>query len=382
VATTISVAAMVLSLSFINGFQKVISDKIYSFWGHVRVQQIEPFRVSMAEERPIFRNDSAEGLIRQHPGVRHLQTFATRSAILKTTETLEGVLFKGVGPEYAFASIESFRLRGRWPKPADSSYVSEIMLSEHLARQLRRDTGQQVMVYFIQPGEEKPRTRKLTICGIYRTGIDVYDRTYVIGDIGLIRRLNNWDNRMIGGYELLLQDPEQALPISDDIYASLPAGWTSKTMEEIYPEIFDWLNLQDANKYILLTVMAIVAMINLITCLLIMVLERTRMIGLLKAVGAEEGLIRKLFLIQGSFISLTGVIAGLVIGLGISLIQLKTGFIKLDEEAYYMRTAPVEIIWWQVGLVCLGTFLLSLLLLLLPALISKRINVVKAIQFR
>ena len=373
---------MVLSLSFINGFQKVISDKIYSFWGHVRVQQIEPFRVSMAEERPIFRNDSAEGLIRQHPGVRHLQTFATRSAILKTTETLEGVLFKGVGPEYAFASIESFRLRGRWPKPADSSYVSEIMLSEHLARQLRRDTGQQVMVYFIQPGEEKPRTRKLTICGIYRTGIDVYDRTYVIGDIGLIRRLNNWDNRMIGGYELLLQDPEQALPISDDIYALLPAGWTSKTMEEIYPEIFDWLNLQDANKYILLTVMAIVAMINLITCLLIMVLERTRMIGLLKAVGAEEGLIRKLFLIQGSFISLTGVIAGLVIGLGISLIQLKTGFIKLDEEAYYMRTAPVEIIWWQVGLVCLGTFLLSLLLLLLPALISKRINVVKAIQFR
>lgn len=373
---------MVLSLSFVNGFQKVIADKVFSFWGHARVQQFQPFRVSIAEEPPIERSDSAEQVMRQSSQVKFMQAFVTRSAILKTTETLEGVLFKGVGTDYHFENIESFRIQGQWPKRADSGYSSEIMISAYMAAQLKREVGQHLLVYFIQPGEEKPRTRRLTISGIYRTGIEIYDRTYVIGDIGLIRRLNDWDNKTIGGYELIYHDPSSMEESSSSIYEKLPQGWTCKTMPEIYPEIFDWLNLQSTNKYILLTIMSIVALINLITCLLIMVLERTRMIGILKALGGSDGLIQQIFLLQGAFITVLGILAGLAIGLGISFLQLKTGFIPLDEEAYYMSTAPVEIIWWQVALVCAATFLLCFLMLVIPTVISRRINPVKAIQFR
>lgn len=381
VATTISVAAMILSLSFVNGFQKVISDKVYRFWGDIRIQQIEPYKVSIAEESQILRNDSMSTVIQQHPGVQFIQPFATRSAILKTNETLEGVLFKGVEKGYHFDHLSSFKIRGRWPHFPDSGYSSEIMLSETLSKQLKRDVGQSLLVYFIQEGEEKPRTRKLLISGIFRTGIDVYDKSFVIGDLNVLRKVNNWENGMIGGYEVVVKDPSTIDKLSEDIYTLLPPGWTSRTMRELYPEIFDWLELQSTNKYILLTIMSIIAIINLITCLLIMVLERTRMIGLLKALGSSNGLVQRIFLIQASIITMIGIMAGLFIGLGISFLQLKTGFITLDESAYYMRTAPVEIIWWQVGAVCLATFIISLLMLIIPSLISRKIDPVKAIQF-
>ena len=382
VATTISVAAMILSLSFVNGFQKVISDKVYSFWGHIRVQQIEPYKVSIAEESTFKRDPNTEKLVNTTTGVKFIQSFATRSAILKTGETLEGVLFKGVEKGYHFSEIDRFRIKGKWPQHTDSGYSNEIMISEGMSKKLNRTISEDILVYFILPGEEKPRTRKLKITGIYRTGIDFYDKTFIIGDINLLRRVSNWDTDIIGGYEVVVKDPHLALSISDKIYEGLPPGITSRTMPEIYPEIFDWLNLQTANKYVLLTIMSIVAIINLITCLLIMVLERTRMIGLLKALGSSDSLIQRIFLIQGSYITTIGIFAGLFIGLGISFIQLKTGFITLDEEAYYMRTAPVDIIWWQVGLVCLGTFIVSALMLMIPSLISKKVNPVKAIQFR
>lgn len=382
IATTISVAAMVLSLSFVNGFQKVISEKVYSFWGHIRVQQIEPYRVSIAEESLIPKNDSIVRVVQQHPQVDFIQAFATRSAILKTNETLEGVLFKGVEKGYHFDHhIKSFRLNGKWPAFSDSGYSNEIMLSDHLSKQLKRKTGDDLLVYFIQPGDDRPKIRKLHISGVFRTGIDIYDRSFIIGDLRLLRQANNWENDLIGGYEVVLKNTPDLAAVSEEIYERLPSGWTSRTMPELYPEIFDWLELQSTNKYILLTVMSIVAIINLITCLLIMVLERTRMIGLLKALGSNNGTIQRIFILQASFISATGICIGLLIGLGISYLQLKTGFITLDEEAYYMSTAPVEIIWWQVGLVCLASFLISLLMLIIPSLISRKINPVKAIKF-
>lgn len=380
-ATALSVATMVLSLSFVNGFQKVVSEKVFSFWGHVRVQHFEPFKVSIAEEYPIQKNDTAEMVVHDDLRVKYLQPYATKSAILKSAETIEGVLFKGVDKTYHFEGIESFRVRGRWPSPVDSSYSSEMMISQYLADQLKVDTGASILIYFIQPGQEKPRTRKLIISGIYKTGIEIYDRNFVLGDIGLIRRLNNWDSTMIGGYEVVLKDYTHMDEVSASIYEQLPTGWDSRTMKEIYPEIFDWLNLQNANKYILLSVMTAVAVINLITCLIILVLERTRMIGVLKALGSTDWTVQRVFMVQGAYITVLGVAWGLVIGLGLSILQLKTGFIKLNEEAYYMSVAPVDIIWWQVVAVAIGTFTVCFLILLIPSLISRKISPAKAIQF-
>ena len=178
---------MVISLSFVNGFQKVVSEKVFSFWGHVRVQHFEPFKVSIAEEYPILRNDTAENLMRTNKDVKYVQAFATKSAILRSTETIEGILFKGVEKDYHFDGVEPFRVKGKWPVIGDSSgYSTEIMISQYIADQLKLDVGQQVIIYFIQEGQEQPRTRKLTISGIYKTGIEVYNRTYVIGDMRLI----------------------------------------------------------------------------------------------------------------------------------------------------------------------------------------------------
>jgi lipoprotein-releasing system permease protein len=169
---------------------------------------------------------------------------------------------------------------------------------------------------------------------------------------------------------------------SNEIYAILPMGWNSRTMREVYPEIFDWLNLQNTNKYIMIAVMTAVALINLITCLIILVLERTRMIGVLKAVGTSDSKIQQIFMYYGAMITLWGIAGGLLLGLGISYLQLKTGFIRLNEEAYYMDKAPVDLIWWQVGLVVTGTFLVCFLVLLIPSLISRKISPAKAVQFR
>jgi lipoprotein-releasing system permease protein len=383
VATVISVAAMVISLSFVNGFQKVVSEKVFSFWGHVRVQHFEPFKVSIAEEYPIRRNDTAEQLMRANKNVKYAQAFATKSAILRSTETIEGILFKGVEKDYHFDGVEPFRVKGKWPVIGDSSgYSTEIMISQYIADQLKLDVGQSVIIYFIQEGQEQPRTRKLRISGIYKTGIEVYDRTYIIGDMGLIQRLNNWQPGTIGGYELVLHDYNKMDKVSEDIYAELPTGWDSRTLREIYPEIFDWLNLQNTNKYILISVMTAVAVINLITCLIILVLERTRMIGVLKALGSNNWTIQQIFITQGAYITILGVFLGLLMGLGLSYLQMKTGFIKLNEEAYYMTVAPVDIIWWQVALVAIVTFIVCFLILMIPSFISHRINPSKAIQFR
>ncbi|HLO79702.1 MAG TPA: FtsX-like permease family protein [Chitinophagaceae bacterium] len=380
-ATALSVAAMILSLSFINGFQKVVSEKVFSFWGHIRVQHFEPFKVSIAEEFPIQKNDTAEKAIISDGRVKYLQPFATKSAILKSSETIEGILFKGVDRGYHFEEVEQFRMKGKWPSFNSDGYSTDIMISEYHAQQLKLDVGKELLIYFIQPGQEAPRTRKLKVCGIYKTGIEIYDKIYVLGDIGLIRKLNDWHNGLIGGYEVFLKDYSTMAETSESIYTALPIGWDSKTMKEIYPEIFDWLNLQNTNKYILLIVMTIVAVINLITCLIILVLERTRMIGVLKALGNNDWKVQQIFMLQGAYIALTGVIIGLIVGLGLSYLQLKTGFITLNEEAYYMKVAPVYIIWWQVIAVTIGTFLVCFTILLIPSWISRRISPAKAIQF-
>ncbi len=381
-ATVISVAAMILSLAFINGFQKVVSEKVFSFWGHIRVQHFEPVKVSIAEESPIRKNDTIEAEIAAQKNVAYVQTFATKSAILNANATIEGVLFKGVDKGYHFEELDQFLVEGRWINFRDSGYAPEIVISSYGANRLGLKLNDDVLIYFIQPGDEKPRTRKLKITGIYKTGIDVYDKTFALGDLRLIQRLNNWGEDEIGGYEVRLKDYTQMAANSDEIYDKLPVGWNCRTMQEIYPEIFDWLNLQNTNKYILLTVMIVVAIINLITCLIILVLERTRMIGVLKSIGFADWNVQQIFMFYGALITFAGVAGGLLVGLGIGILQKKTGFIKLNEEAYYMRVAPVEFIWWQIAAVVAGTFLVCFLVLMIPSLISRRISPAKAVQFR
>jgi lipoprotein-releasing system permease protein len=381
-ATVISVMVMIVTLAFAGGFQKTISDKVFSFWGHIRIHNFEAQRVSIAEETPITRNDSITNLIKTRQEVKSIQAYATKNAILKTSENIEGVLFKGVEPNYNFKNIDKFLVKGKWITFSDTTYSNQINLSESMASQLKLDVGDQLLIYFIQSGGASPRPRKLTIAGIYKTGIEEYDKLIAIGDLKLIQRLNSWNADEVGGYEIFLKDFEEMDRISEEIMYRLPIDLKSSTIREIFPNIFDWLYLQNKTIAIVLIIMVVIATLNLVTCLLILVLERTRMVGVLKAIGAQNITIQRIFLYHGALISVAGLIGGNLLAFLVCWLQQKYGFITLPEDAYYISKAAVDLVWWQVVLVNILTFIVCFLVLMIPTLIVKRIQPVRAIQFR
>jgi lipoprotein-releasing system permease protein len=382
-ATVISVAAMIITLSFVNGFSDVVSQKVFSFWGHVRIGYRQPMKANIAEEAPIESSDTLLQKVRQLPGVATVHPFATKYAILKTPTEMEGVLLKGLDTSYAVQHIKPFLQPGsRWINFGDSTYAREIVISTYTAGQLGLKLNDRILLYFVRE-DGSLRPDKLTIVGLYKTGIEEYDKTFALGDIKLIRRLNNWGATEIGGYEVFLDDYERMDDVSSAIYsdAGFPQLWETKTVREIYPNIFDWLGIVGNNGTILVVIVTVIVIINFITCLIILVLERVRMIGILKAVGASDWTIQKIFLFHSALITITGILVGTAISIGLLLLQQHTGFVHLKEAEYYMDTAAVRIDWSQVGLVITGTLVVSLLVLLIPSLLVRRIQPVKAIRF-
>jgi lipoprotein-releasing system permease protein len=381
-ATVISVAVMIVTLSFVNGFQDTVSQKVFSFWGHVRIGYRQPMKASIAEEEPIESNDSLLRIVKNMPEVQTVHPFATKYAILKTDAEMEGVLLKGLDSTYNFQHLASFLKQGRWVHFNDSTYSREIVVSSYTANQLHLQLNDRILIYFVRP-DGSLRPDKLTIVGIYKTSIEEYDKTFAIGDIKLIRRLNGWTDDQIGGYEIFLKDYNKMGQVSDAIYNNeeIPQTWETKTVKEIYPNIFDWLQVINTNSTVLISIMIVIAVINLITCLIILVLERLRIIGILKSLGATNWTVQKIFLHHSVIITLMGIIGGTLLALTLLWLQQSTGFVRLPEDAYYMDRASVKIIWWQVVAVGAGTLFVSLMVLFIPSFIVRSVQPIKAIRF-
>lgn len=382
-ATIISVAVMIITLALANGFQEAVGQKVFSFWGHIRIQEKQPGKAIISEETPIYKNDSLITSILQNPEVKSIHPFATRYAILKTTDDIEGVLVKGLDDSYNFDNLQQFVKQGRTIRFNDSTFSREILVSDYTASRMKLHVNDTIIIYFIMPGEN-PRPRKITITGIYKTGIEEYDRLFAIGDIKLIQQLNNWQPDEVGGYEIFLHDYRKIDTTANDLYNmdAFPNTWDAISVKKVSPNIFDWLNMQDVTRNVLIIIMVIVAVINLITCLMILVLERVRMIGILKSLGATDWTVQKIFLRHSLIITITGILIGASLALGILWLQQETGFIKLKEEAYYLSTAAVKIVWWQVAAICAGTLIVCFLIMMIPSLLVRKIQPVKAIQFR
>jgi lipoprotein-releasing system permease protein len=382
-ATAVSIIAMIITLAFVNGFQEKVADKIFGFWGHIRVQKYETGKSLISEELPLTKNKAVENSLATATGVVSYQSFATKSAVLESNTEIEGVLIKGIEKNENHTALKKFLVAGRWMQFTDSLYSKETIVSDAVAKQLQIKINDTIKVHFVSTNTDAQKTyRKLVVVGFYHTGIDEYDKLFMIADINLIRRINNWEPDQIGGYEVFVDQYQNIDAITGGLSNALPSEWMSKSIKEIYPNIFDWLDIQDVNRNVVFIVMGIVALINLITCLLILMLERTNMIGLLKAMGATSWTIQKIFIVYASFITLAGVGFGLIIGVGICLLQQATGFITLDEASYYITVAPIKIIWWQVAAVCAGTSVVCFISLFLPTLLIPKVSPVKAIEFK
>ena len=381
-ATAVSVMALIITVSFVNGFQREVSEKVFSFWGHIRVQQYIPGKSIVAEELPMTKNDSLEKVISQVAGVKKIQQFATRSAVMEFNKSIEGVLIKGISAQYDSIPFMRFLQEGNWINWSDSNYSQDVLISSEQARLLNIHLKDTISLYFISPDESTRTYRKVRVCGIYRTSIAEYDQLFVIADLRMLQRVSNWANDQIGGYEVFVNQPSEIKTVHAKVTEVLPLQTGSNTIEEIFPNIFDWLLIQNLNRNVLFIILGIVGLINMATCLLVLILERTRMVGILQTLGAPGKMIRYIFLYQAMLIAMTGILLGCLAGLALCWLQQATGFIRLDEASYYVSVAPVHIIGWQILLIVGSALVICFLCLLLPTLIIRTDRPIQYIQLR
>lgn len=379
-ATALSVAVMIIAIAFATGFQNTISKKIFSFWGHIRVQHYQLGKASIAEEIGIEKNDTVENIILNNKNVIALNAFATKSAVLEKNKEIEGILIKGIDTRYNSQQMQPYMQQGSWLSFTDSLYSKEILLSSYTAKIINANVLDTIKAVFINSQDGSTTYRKLVVKGIFKTGVEENDKHFALVDIRLIQRINNWESNKIGGYEVFISNYKQSQQVADSLH--LPMLWNATSIKDIYPNIFDWLAVMDTNRNIVFIIMSIVAVINLITCLLILVLERIKTIGILKALGSNNFTVQKIFLYYAAIISCIGVAIGCFAGLAICYIQQYGKIFKLNEENYYVSYAPIEVVWWHVALICVATFVICFLALLLPTFVIKKINPSKAVAFQ
>jgi lipoprotein-releasing system permease protein len=372
----IGFAVMLIAVAIVTGFKNEIKEKVIGFGSHIQVSNYD--ENNSYESKPIDRRQSFVSILEKDSDVKHVQVFATKAAIVKSADQLEGIVAKGIGTDFDKSYFDTKMVSGKFFSVHDSIPSDSIVISSSLAKKLSLKTGEDLITFFIQ---QPPRARRFHIAGIYETGLEEFDNLYLFCDIAQIQKLNDWTPNQVGGFEISIKDFSKLNELGTRVYNLTGSELNARTIQDIYPQIFDWLNLQNINAIIIISLMIIVSGMNMISALLIIILERVNMIGMMKALGARNVSVRKIFVYLAGFLTLRGLIVGNLIGLAFIFIQHTFRIIHLDQQSYYISYVPVEINWVSFSLLNAGTLLICLIMMILPTLIITKISPLTAIRY-
>lgn len=377
-SVALAITVMMISLAVVVGFKNQIRDKVVGFVAPIHIQALD--RNESYEELPFVMSGKLQQALENTEGIRHYQGVANKAGMIKTDEEIQGVVMKGVGSDYDWTYFEHYLMAGELPQYADGERSNEVLVSKLIADRMLLQVGDDVRVWFIDE-DMQARGRKFNVKGVFETGLSEFDERYVFCDLNQIRKLNRWTDEEIGLVEVWLDQVETMDKVNETLYFNIPGSLASYTARESNPQIFDWLALLDTNVWLILVLMFLVAAITVISMLLIIIIEKTSTIGLLKAMGATNGFVRKVFLRRSVKILLLGMLIGNIVGITLCLIQQITGFIHLNPETYYLSAVPIELHWTTIVILNLVCFALWLLMLLIPTGIINRIRPSKSIRF-
>jgi lipoprotein-releasing system permease protein len=379
-AIALGVIIMMISMATGSGFQHKIRDKISGFKGHVQITNYDDNN-SEVSITPIDKNQDFYPEFKTIDGIKKVQIFANKAGVIMTATDFEGIVFKGVSANYDWSFFQEYLVEGRLPN-FNQQRVRDVLLSKTVVDKLQLKLNDTITVFFMKAAKNKAPSRyKLVVVGIYDSGFSQFDKSLMIGDIKETQRLNKWNENQIGGFEVLLDNFDDINQKGNEIYSTIGSTLNSTTIVESYDVIFEWIELFDNNVWFIIGIMILVASINMITALLVLILERVQMVGILKALGSDNWGIRKIFLYNATYLILKGLLWGNVIGITLLLVQHYFGIITLDPASYHVTTVPVYINVFSVIMLNVGTLILCFLMLLIPSYIITKINPSKSIQF-
>ncbi|MGG7035972.1 MAG: ABC transporter permease [Flavobacterium sp.] len=378
-AIALGMIMMIVSIATGIGLQKKIRQKVSAFNGHIIVSAYNDNRSDVSTV-PVSIHQKFYPEFKTVEGVTHVQAVASKAGIIRTEKAFEGIIFKGVGKDYQTENLKEYLVEGRMPD-FKSGLNEEVLISQYLTNRLELKLGDRFVTYFMKENGEGYNLRNFKIVGIYDSGFQEFDASYVIGDIRHVQRINKWKSDEVGSFEVFLDDFDEIKNKGEQVYQETSSNLDSQTIEEKYYYIFEWLKLFDFNIIVILIVMIAVSTINMVVALLVLILERTQMIGILKSMGANNWSVRKVFLYNAFYLIVRGLFYGNVIGIGLLLLQKYFGIIRLNPESYYVKVAPVDINLMYILALNIGTVLICLLVLLIPSYIITKISPSKTIRF-
>lgn len=382
----LGVAAMIISIAIVTGFKSTIKDKVFGFGSHINIVNFDSN--SSYETVPINRNQQFIPTLEQIDGIKHIQVYATKAGIIKAESSIQGVVVKGVDTDFDWEFFSNNLTEGQLPQIEPTKKTNDVLISKKIADALELHVGGRFITTFISNNSKNPRYRKFTVSGIYETNLEDFDKIMILGDIKHIQKLNNWDSTQVSGFEISINDYDRLAEMHEAVWDEVGYGFLNdgsklktQSIESLYPQIFDWLSLLDMNVWVILILMTLVAGMNMISGLLVIILEKTNMIGILKAIGAKNLSVRKVFLYHGAFLVGRGLIYGNLLGIGLCAIQFYFEIFPLDAEMYFIHTVPINLNLGHILLVNAGSLIVTTAMLILPSFVITSVSPSEAIKF-